>query len=220
MKIDKRTIQEIFLGAAGCIVLYWLLHETDRVKTIWGTLSNMLRPFVIGAVLAFIFNVPMRAIERGMKGIQKPGLRRVAAMLATVLAVAVILAGVVLLLIPQITETVQSLAPKIVDFFVRIEGVIANFLADNPELMEWIYSNTEFESIDWAALIQKAVGILSTSVSVIAVKAFSAVGTITGGIVDVVIGLVFMIYCLANKEVLSRQGRRIIYSILPEHACD
>ena len=220
MQIDKKTIQRIFLGVAGCILFYWLLHETERVKSVLERGADMLRPFVIGAVLAFIFNVPMRSIERWLKPIQKSGLRRSAAMLLTVVAVIVILAGIVLLLIPQITETVMSLTPRIVDFFARMERGAREFLASNPEVMEWVYSNTELESIDWAGLIQKVMGVVSSSVSTIAVSAFSALGTITGGIVDVVIGLVFMIYCLARKEILSRQARRIIYSILPERLCD
>ena len=220
MQIDKKTIQRIFLGIAGCILLSWLLHETERVKTAWGTVTAVLRPFVIGSVLAFIFNVPMRSIERWLKGIKKPGLRRALAMLLTVVAVVVILAGVVLLLIPQITETVKSLTPKIVDFFARMETMFYDFLANNPQVMEWVYANTELESIDWASLIQKVMGVVSTSVSAIAVRAFSAVGTITGGIVDAVIGLVFMIYALGSKEILARQGRRIIYSIFLEYFCD
>ena len=34
MSIDKKTLGRIFLGVAGCIVLYWLLHETDRVGAV------------------------------------------------------------------------------------------------------------------------------------------------------------------------------------------
>ena len=44
-----------------------------------------------------------------------------------------ILAGVILLLIPQITETIQALIPKLVDFFLRIEAKFYQFLEANPE---------------------------------------------------------------------------------------
>ena len=30
--IDKKTLRNVFLGVGGCILLYWLLHETDRVE--------------------------------------------------------------------------------------------------------------------------------------------------------------------------------------------
>jgi predicted PurR-regulated permease PerM len=34
------------------------------------------------------------------------------------------------------------------------------------------------------------------------------------------IGLVFSLYCLARKEVLARQGRKILYAFIPEWAAD
>lgn len=85
MELNKKTLRSLFLGAAGCIVLYWLLHETERLTAVlhagWGILS----PFVVGAAVAFVLNVPMRAIERGFKGIKKAGLRRGLAILLTML---------------------------------------------------------------------------------------------------------------------------------------
>ena len=68
LEINKKTLQRIFLGAAGCILLYWLLHETDRVKSFFGVVSDIAAPFVIGGVLAFILNVPMRGIENALFG--------------------------------------------------------------------------------------------------------------------------------------------------------
>ena len=70
---EKKIIRSVFFVAAGCVVLYWLLHETERVRAAMTFLGSIFRPFVYGSVLAFILNVPMRAIERGLKGIQREG---------------------------------------------------------------------------------------------------------------------------------------------------
>lgn len=220
MQIEKKTIRKLFLTAVGCIILYWILHETERVARMMDVVGGIFRPFVIGSALAFIVNVPMRALERGLRFVKKPGLRRSFAMLLTVVVVILVLAGVVVLLIPQITETFMSLIPKLTSFFMAVEERVRGFLENNPRLMELIYSNTEFENLDWAGLIQKVMGVVTSGISTIAVGTFSAVGSITGGIVDTVIGLVFMVYCLSRKEILARQGRRIIYSFLPERFCD
>lgn len=220
MQIEKKTIRKLFLTAVGCIILYWILHETERVARMMDVVGGICRPFVIGSALAFIVNVPMRALERGLRFVKKPGLRRSLAMLLTVVVVILVLAGVVVLLIPQITETFMSLIPKLTSFFMAVEERVRGFLENNPRLMELIYSNTEFENLDWAGLIQKVMGVVTSGISTIAVGTFSAVGSITGGIVDTVIGLVFMVYCLSRKEILARQGRRIIYSFLPERFCD
>lgn len=220
MQIDKKTIQKLFLAGAGCIILYWLLHETERFKTVWTTISGIVSPFVVGAILAFILNVPMRAIERKLQFIRQDGLRRVAAMLLTFVVFVLLIAGVFWLLIPQLVETIQILIPKITEFFLGIEAKFQELLSENPEVLDWVYANTDLENFDWAGIIQQAMTILKNSVTVIASGAFSAVGNVAGAVVDAVIGLVFALYCLARKEILARQGRRILYALIPEKTCD
>ena len=220
MQIDKRTIRNLFFLAIGCIFFYWLLHETDRVRTLWDAASGVLSPFVIGAALAFIFNVPMRAIERRLNVIKSSGGRRTAAIVLTFVSIILVIIGVFRLLVPQITETITILIPKLTDFFLRMESVVTAFLSDNPELLEWVYANTELKSIDWAGLIQQAAAMLKNSLTAIASGALSAFGSLAGALVNAVIGLVFSLYCLAGKESLASQGRKLLYSLLPEHTVD
>ena len=206
--------------ALGAIAFYWVLHETEQFRNLWTGLVGVLSPFVLGAAIAFIMNVPMRALERQLMFIRKDGLRRTASIILTFVLIILVIAGVIWLLVPQITETIQSLIPKLTDFFQRMERLVLAFLEENPELLQWVSSTTGLQSLDWSGLIQKAVTMLKNSVSLIATGAFSAVGGVTSAIVDIVIGLVFSLYCLARKEILARQGRRILYAFLPEWFCD
>lgn len=220
MQIDKKTVRNLFLVAVGAIAFYWVLHETEQFGNLWSAVTGMISPFVLGAAIAFIMNVPMRAIERPLGFIQKDGLRRTAAIVLTLVVVVLVIVGIVWLLIPQITETIQLLIPKLTDFFLRMEDNILLFLEENPDLLQWVTETTDLQSLDWSGLIQKAATMIKDSVSVIATSAFSAVGGVTSAIVDLVIGLVFALYCLARKEILARQGRRILYAIFPEHFSD
>lgn len=220
MQIDKKTIRKIFWVAVGCIFFYWLLHEFERFRTLWNTISNLFAPFVIGAALAFILNVPMRSIERRLKFIRNDGARRASGIVLTLVAVALVLYGVIRLLVPQISDTIAILIPKLTEFFLGLEKKLYVFLEANPELLNWVYANTDLAKLDWASLVQQAVSILKNSVTLIAGGAFSAVGSVAGGIVDAVIGLVFALYCLAQKEILARQARRLLYAFLPERISD
>lgn len=220
MHFDKKTVRNIFYIAVGAIAFYWVLNETEEFKSLWNALTGMLSPFILGAAIAFILNVPMRVVEKPLKFIQNVSLRRTAAIILTLLIMILAITGVVLLLIPQITETIQLLIPKLIDFILKVENTLMEFLGENPELLQWISTTTDLQSLDWAGLIQKAASMIKDSVSVIATSAFSAVGGVTSAIVDLLIGLVFALYCLARKEILARQGRRILYSVLPEHFCD
>lgn len=220
MTIDKKTIRNIFLGVISCIVLYWLLHEPERFKGVIGTVAGIVSPFLAGAGLAFILNVPMRAIEGLLKGIRKTGLRRVLAVLLTFVALLLVLALVFYLLIPQIIQTIETLIPQLINFVNDAEKWVNEFLQDNPELMKWITDNTDLENFDWATILQRALTMVGDSVSKIVVGAFSAIGSITGAIVDAVIALVFALYCLFRKEILARQGRRLLYAFIPERGAD
>lgn len=220
MEVNKKALRSLFGGVILCIVVYWLLHETERVGRVFEWFTGLISPFVLGAALAFILNVPMRAIEKLLGGVSKPGVRRALALLLTFVAIILVLALVVILLIPQIDATAKTFIAELPGFFRRVEVVISEFLAENPQILQWLTENTNFENFDWATIVQKAVEIAGNSVSSIVNGAFSAVGSVFSVVLNAVIGLVFALYCLGRKEILARQGRRLIYSLLPEKACD
>lgn len=220
MELNKKNLRRIFLGVAGCIVLYWLLLETERVKGIFSAIIGMLSPFLVGAAIAFILNVPMRAIENGLKKVGNSGLRRALALILTIIGVALVLYGVIYFLIPQVTETVESLIGTLPGFFRRVEKAATDYLAENPELLEWLSEYTDFASINWSGLIEKAVALATDGLGLIVDKAISTLISLSNGIFNGVLSIVFAVYCLIRKEVLARQGRRILYAFLPERACD
>ena len=220
MEINKKAFRNLFLGIGACIVLYWMLHEEERVSAIWKTITGILAPFVLGAGLAFILNVPMRSFEGMFSWVKNLSLRRVIALLLTLIAFALVLALVFWLLIPQVAATVQSLIPQMVDFFQNAQTWVFDFLENNPQLWELVQNNSNFQNFDWGKLIEKAMSVVSSSLTTIANGAFSAIGSIFGAVVNTVIGIVFAVYCLFRKEILARQGRRLLYALLPEKISD
>lgn len=227
MELNKKTLRNLFLVAAACVVLYWLLHETERVKLVLSTAWNLVAPFVTGAVFAFVLNVPMRAIEKGLKGIRGDGLRRALAILLTLIAVVLVLTGVIYLIIPQVVATVETLVAEIPGFVNRAGAWVQHFLESNPELMEWLNENTTLESIEWSSLLQQVfteIGNRFSSImnglSSVVDQAFNFVVMLGNGIFNGVLSFVFALYCLSRKEILAGQGRRILYSLFPEAFCD
>lgn len=223
MHIDKKLLRNLFALAAGCVVLVWVFLYTAKVLAVLDYIWSLISPFVAGACIAFVFNVPMRAIESHLLWIRKPGIRRALAILLTLAAMALVIAFVVELLLPQIQATIESLAQTIPAFFRRQATNIQNLLAENPELQQWLYENVGLDKLiqlDWGALIEKATSVVGSGLSTILTGAFSAIGSVTGAIVNSVISIAFAVYCLAGKENLARQGRRILYSVLSEHTAD
>ena len=221
LEINKKAFRSLIGGVVLCIFVYWLLHETERVTAFLGGIVSLLSPFVIGAALAFILNVPMRSIERFLlQGVQKLSIRRAIAILLTIVIILLVIAVVVVLLVPQVDATVQSLVGELPAFFERTEIAVGEFLENNPEAMEWLNTNTDLENFDWMSIVQKIATIAGNSVTVILNSAISVFGSIVSAIVTAIIAIVFAIYGLSRKEVLARQGRRLLYSFLPERISD
>lgn len=220
MQMDKKTITRIFLCLAALLVLIWLMTDTTRVQSAWKTVSGLFAPFAAGAAVAFVFNVPMRGVERWFRKIPRAGVRRVLAVVVTIGLILVVLAGVVGLLIPQIRKTVDSLRVKIPPFVARTGNSLLALLDRYPEVNKWVQTHPELTNVDWNTVIQKAASFLGDSAGTIVDGAVAAIGSVTGAVVDVFISLFFSVYCLMRKEILARQSRRLLYSFLPEKAGD
>ena len=220
MELKGKNLRRIFLGVAGCIVLYWLLHETESLMKILRGITNVLSPFLVGAALAFVLNVPMRGFEGLLKKIPKPGLRRALSLLLTLISVILVLYGAFALLIPQLGDTFESIAEQLPVFFQNVQKFITGYLEDNPQVLEWVSQYTDFHSMDWGALVQNAVTFVTDGIGNIMTTTISAVITLGTGIFNAILSFVFAIYCLIRKEILARQGRRILYSFVPERVGD
>lgn len=220
MHFDKKTLRNIFLVVSACIVLYWILHETERVKSVLKFLSGVFSPFVAGAGVAFIINVPMRSIENRFVRIKNDALRRASALILTLLAFVLVLALVFYLLIPQVVSTAETFAGRLPSFFTKVQEAVLAFLNEHPEMMEWVGQHIDLSSMNLGSLFQNILNMASNSVSAIISGAFTAIGGIAGVLVNGVIAIVFSVYCLFNKEVLARQGRKLLYAYLPEKWSD
>ena len=204
MQIEKRTLKNIFLGIAACIILNWLLNETESVKKVFAAIYSVLSPFLLGAGIAFVLNVPMRAIEKRFVKIRNDKVRRVLALLVASFFALLVLALVIYLLLPQLATTLKNLLPTLSGLANSIEKKVNALIAKNPQLKELLNLGGN-KGFDWGGIAQKAI---------------SAIGSITGALMNMVVSIVFAIYCLCQKETLARQGRKLLYAYCPENFSD
>lgn len=220
MHIDKKLLRNLFFCAAGCVILAWVLLDTGRASAFVGGIWALIAPFAAGTAIAFIFNVPMRAIELQLLSIRNESTRRTFSLLLTLAALVLVVTFVVELLVPQIRLTTQSLKQTIPAFVERTAGNIMVFMDENPELKAWVLESTKLESINWAEILKNSLKVVGDSVSAVMGSAFDVIGNVTTGIINAVISIVFALYCLVRKDILARQGKRILYSVLPERVSD
>ena len=220
MHIDKKMMHRIFLLVAGSIVFAWLVLDTARASDLFSKIWELISPFAVGAVIAFVFNVPMRAIERPLESIRNQNVRRTFSLVFTIAALMLMVTFVVELLVPQIRLTVEALSQQIPAFVENTAADLVVLMDENPDLKAWILETLNLQSIEWSAFLKQSLTFIGEGVSSVMGSAFNVIGNVTGAIVNTVISIVFAIYCLCRKEILARQGRRILYSLLSEHRAD
>ncbi len=212
------TARGLLLVVCGGVAFYALLMRFDDVTTALGWLFGILSPLLIGCVIAFVLNVPMRAIERHLfpSRAKAAKLRRPLALVLTLALVLLVLFVASSVIGPGVGEAVSSIAAQAPTAFERLK----EHIEDLQDYLPTLASAAEDWSIDWNTLSQKALqlakvwgkGLLSTGGSL--------VSGIVSGVTTFFIALVFAIYLLLQKEKLSRQGRELLYALLPEAAAD
>ena len=155
------------------VVAYLLLRETERVKVIWNFLKGIFSPFVIGALLAFIMNVPTRFFEGRLTIIKNEKARRIIAICCMLLSVLAVLIGVLLLLVPQIEDTIRTLVGQLPGFLMGVGDMVNEFLTNHPQIQEILGLEGQSVSIQWGALVETIMLALESSVSTIVGSAVS-----------------------------------------------
>ena len=154
-----------------------------------------LKPLFIGFALAYFLNVFMRKIETGLLKATKKKLRGLSIVITFVFFLLGIFA-ISSLIIPQIKDTVQSIASHSSDFEKTYVNV-ATYLQQN--------FNVGIPT-DIAGITAE----LTNSLNAIGKKALVYASNFASGSLTAFVGIVIAIYLLSSKERLSVQKSRIL----------
>lgn len=210
----RRQISRWLIRIFTCYILIYLgLRHINSIAAAVSRLLGLVRPLLIGIILALIFNVPMSFIESRLR----PRLRfrkalRPLSIVLSLLLVFGIFVLVALLVVPELTEAIAMIIRIVtgsLDQLDRLETDTA-FL-DTP--LGGYLADTD---IDWSAIKLQLETWLQPQGGTIVGQAVGAAGTAIGRIVTFIVALFFSIYGLANKEKLNRQICRLIRVWLPE----
>lgn len=222
MGYDKEKIRQIrglILFVAGIVLL--LLYSGNVLKGL-GVLLDILVPFLAGGAIAFVLNIPMRAIEEKLlgrwKGKWANRIKRPLCLFLSIVLIVAILAFVIIMVVPKLQETVVLLGVQVPVFAKELLAKLEEMASSDPALLEKL-NELEKVKIDWNALFDKAGGFLATGMGSVLNSAVVVASSIIGGVVNAFIAIVFAIYILAQKEKLSDQGHRILSAYLPAGVC-
>ena len=193
----------------------------QHLNVVWGALMAALgvfAPFLLGGSIAFVLNVPMRAIERHVfpKERQMDRLRRPLALIFTLVAVLGVLTVAMWVIIPGVKEAILSAAlqvPEAVDALLLKLQAFAVYL---PELGEYLAGL----ELDWQSIAQRVMDVAKNWGGGLLSSGGGLIGGAVSALSTFVIGLIFAIYILLQKERLGRQAKQVLYALSPMERAD
>lgn len=214
MEISKRTKKQLIQILAFAILLYCGIEHFDVVIMAVRFIIGIWMPFIIGGAIAFVLNVPMKKIEKYLfrKNKKLESFRRLAAYLLTLVCVIGILTLALVVVIPELGNTIGMLMEQIP---VAVKAV-QKWLVDIPEKWPALAPAVEELDIDWSSISASAVNFVQSIASGVVSSGVGIFSGIVSGVTTFVIGFTFSIYVLFQKEKLSCQVKQILYAIFPD----
>ena len=218
MEWNKQSVKSLLLVVCGGVAFYCALQHLRAVTAAIAWLVGILSPFLLGGAIAFVLNVPMRAIERHLRfrGRRSAALRRPLALMLTLVAVIAVLVLASSVIGPGIKDAVMSIAAQMPAAFERLQKQLGELEGYLPLLEEFLAGM----DMDWKAISQKAIALAQSWGGSLLSSGSGLIGGVVSGVSTFVIALIFSFYILMQKEKLSRQGRQVLYALLPERGAD
>jgi len=208
------------------LLLYFGLLNLDVVREYFGIFTKIMTPFIAGASLAFILNVPMRWIEKSIaslfarrKKAKKPvskGLLRISSLLITLILFIGVIVAIVFLVVPELGRSITMIIDKYPAFSIRAQEAITDLTVKYPAIKTYIISY----NINWDTIGQTILNFTKMAGGNVLSSTIGVATSIVGVIFNSIIAFVFAVNILLQKEKLGVQTKRLFYAFLPEQAAD
>lgn len=223
LPLNRRTLKYTAAILIMVALAYVVVTEPQKITRFISSAISLLSPFIIGLCAAYVVNLLLRPLERFWNFIWKKlknkklvsKLRRPVCLVLSFLIVFGAFFAIVFMVIPALKDTVISFADKVPQYAKTVEqwynSAVEFFARYNFELPEI--------TLDINKVTEIATNVISSYGGNVINTTFNFTASIASAVVDLVLGTVFSIYVLAQKETLGRQANKIIRALFcPDRA--
>ena len=215
MNLDKENTKKIILIVAIGIIIYLGLQNLSNILGSFQGLLKILNPFILGACMAFVLNVVVNLIEtKWIKNKKKNKIiRRIKRPLSIFLAMLILFAViffVIFLVIPGLIDTIDSIKTYIPGIATNVQNWLYDMTNQYPQINDTIKNI----NIDWNNLDDETMKLLQSWAGTILSSSINILAAIFSGVANLVIGLIFAVYILLQKEKLGMQFRKIMQAYM------
>lgn len=231
MKMNRQNSIKIFFLAVSIILVYIGFQHLDIIGSFLLWLLQIFVPFIIAGCFTFFLNVPLNAIERRLfrakegepKNPFKEKIRRPLAITMSISMFVLILGIFLVIIIPEISNSLQKIAGSIPDAFYDFR----NWMKDLSNRYDWAKAIYDNINIDWESIGPNIANFITNNVANFfdstmnllnsTMKVVSSVISIT---INIFLGIVLAVYILAKKEKISSHLKKFLYAVFPSKAVD
>lgn len=222
MGFDRVKIKQICaLMLLGAALILALIHSEAVFQGI-AIFFAIIQPFIIGGVIAFILNLPMKLVEEKLlkrwKGKTAEKCKRPLSIAAALIIILLVLYLVFITVVPQISGAVKELGQNLPGFIDRGIDRLEDLSKNYPQIQQTVEKLKSLE-INWQEVGARILDFLKNGMGDVLSSTVSVAGNLIGGIMNGVISLIFALYVLGQKEKLADQGKRVLSAYLPEKVC-
>ena len=211
---NKSTLRYIFFSLAAVVLFGWILVNLDRVLSVLGKILSWFSPVLIGAAIAFVINVVMRLLEKlWMKKIKNTKtskkLKRPVCLALSAIIVLGLIFAVVFMMMPGLQKSGQDLVNNIPAYAEEVTGWLAQITAIAEKYRIVLPKfNSDPETI--ILKVKDYFGIFDTG---FLSRTITATTSFVTGFVNALLGFVFAIYLLAEKEKVCYHLKQLLLKI-------
>lgn len=201
----------MILLLAGILIVL-ILANLDAILKPIQALGDILTPILIGLVIAYLCNPILRFCEIKIFYKLKRTVNRALSMLLTYIFALLIISGMVLLILPQVIESINDFRINGMFYLNRLIGSINGFIAELP--FELPGGNDNVLSLEkLLTFAMEAVGDFGSDI-------VGSIGVFAGGALtflkNILVGIFVSIYVLLSKDRLKAGCRRVIHAFFKE----
>ena len=231
---DKKDERYVKLGITGCaialfaLISYFVLSNMKGIRDALHGLGVILRPFVYGAVIAYLVVPLCKRLEglfsKWFKRENSSAARGLAIVLSLLTGLIIVLA-VLLLIIPSLAQSIQRLAAALPGQIEALRVELETLFKAHPEWAPWLEKITgnwykyidEFLVSGLPAITGSLMGLLSSGASALPQltgSLLNGAAGVVGVLSNLMLGIIVAIYLLARRRQLAAQARLLLRSAL------
>lgn len=220
MELNSKTIKKILFIIFCGAVIFTAIQKLPSVWAGFSVVISLFNPIIAALCIAFVLNVLLRALETKVfafmgnsnkKFVNK--LRRPICLVLTYLIAFGLVSLLILVIIPDIIETITYIAEKLPSFvtksYNRLGELLERFKIDKEILPEI--------KINWNSIFETAKSLVSNYYNKIFDGAIGITTSVVGGVYNTIFSFVISVYILAQKERIGRFVKRVIDAFIPEN---